>query len=109
MRMLHSSLRSRRLMLERLEDRTVPSTLIWTNRGPGDGFDIFGPLTNLARNVIDGVLFSWQRVIDDFNYADGTNTFFVEIHMVLAPGFGAQATPLLIDLDGKPTAVGLTS
>src|SRR5262245_12051701 len=73
---------SRRPQVERLEDRTVPSTILWTNRGSfdplgmpstdplydKDGFNaVFGPNANLARQDVDAAIRAWENVIVSFN------------------------------------------
>src|SRR5262245_54564851 len=65
----HRSRRPRQLLLEGLEDRTVPSTILWTNRGVTNGADndrfndVFGANAEAARRVADAVLRSWQNMI----------------------------------------------
>src|SRR5262249_60582624 len=60
-----------RLFPEPLEDRTVPSTINWVNRGsPGDNFaTVFGANAGLARSVVDTAINEWQSVIVNFNQA----------------------------------------
>src|SRR5262249_45748841 len=62
-----------RPVLEALEDRVVPSTINWSNRGTAnndsDGFNgVFGPNAETARIAARGALDLWQRVITNFNY-----------------------------------------
>jgi hypothetical protein len=67
-----------RPQLELLEDRVVPSHILWTNRGSGtdkahdfDKFStVFGTRADLARNVIATAIQSWQTTINSFNYSD---------------------------------------
>jgi hypothetical protein len=64
--------------LEVLEDRSLPSNIIWTNRlGPSDKF------TPRERAVIDHAIVLWERVIKDFNGAAASeadsNAFKVRI------------------------------
>src|SRR5262249_61473208 len=93
--------------LEVLEDRTVPSTISWTNRGSptndSDGFnDVFHSGAETARRVVDAALASWARAITNFNYVGGSNTY--EIHVTMDSGgtrTGADATPSHFN-NGKP-------
>ncbi len=63
----------RMLDWEALEDRTMLSTIIWTNKGVtsgpnSDNFNqVFGNLATQARNVIAADIADWQRVISNFN------------------------------------------
>src|SRR5262249_23752098 len=64
-----------RPVVEVLEDRLVPSTIEWVNRGSAqndsDGFNgVFGNNAEVARNVVAAALKSWQDVIVSFNYSD---------------------------------------
>src|ERR1700736_1837181 len=75
-----------RPLLECLEDRTLPSTILWTNRGDAntdsDHFNaVFGNRAAAARTVVDAAVGAWQDVIQNFNFADGTNTFSLNIAM----------------------------
>ena len=60
--------RRARLQLEALEDRMVPSTLLWANRGSltndSDDFNkTFGTNAYKARQVVDAALQEWGSVI----------------------------------------------
>jgi Ca2+-binding RTX toxin-like protein len=120
-RFARSSLFRPQLRFEPLEDRSLLSTIIWTNRDdtfddPGDPDDVDNKFDDvfcdpnflcddysLARDVVDAAIAHWQRVINDFNYSDGTNTYEIEIHMNPdAPDTGASATPLTYDSNGSP-------
>src|SRR5262245_56880096 len=98
-----------RLGLEPLEDRTLLSTILWTNRGTAandsDGFaGVFGANAELARRVVDGAIHSWEGVIENFNYADGTNTFRLTVNMDAADTrLDASAGPTG-QLQGKPVS-----
>jgi hypothetical protein len=112
----HSTLRrppstSFRPWLETLEDRTLPSTIVWINRGSAtsdsDNFNaVFGANAATARADVDAALAAWQGVIQNFNYADGTNTLSLTILMNLNdPSNDAEAVPgLRTDWHGRPEA-----
>jgi len=94
----------RRLELERLEDRMVLSTIVWTNRGlASDRFDeVFGARAQAARGVVDAAINTWQRVINNFNHSDGSNKLSVEISMrASGTGITAEASNGTV-VDGKP-------
>lgn len=107
------------LTLEHLEDRTVPSTIFWTNRGSGSSpffdFDhftaVFGARADLARSVVDTAISEWSRVITNFNQKDNgdNNHIIVTIAMdtSLKPG-AASTTVTRSDANGKPLAATLT-
>jgi hypothetical protein len=98
-------------MLEYLEDRTLPSTIVWGNRGglgsDTDNFNaVFGSQATAARTEVDAALSYWQNAIQNFNYADGSNSFRLTISVnpnnhsndaMTLPG-------LLTDGQGKPKA-----
>lgn len=105
---------------EVLEDRTVPSTINWVNRGTlidlngdgdfldanenndtdgfagcfgdpdGDGNISNGPV-DLARGVVNAAIDAWESVIENFNYSDGTNIFNLTLSMSASgTGFGGS-------------------
>ena len=85
---------------ETLESRFLLSTITWSNRGSAtndsDRFNaVFGTLANQARAVVDADIAYWQRVITNFNYSNGTNTFTLSISMnssaLTTPGNGVGA------------------
>ena len=92
-----------------LEDRVVPSTITWDNRGQAsDGFAaVFGANANLARSDVDAALADWANLISNFNYSNGTNTFHVSIS-VGGTGFGASTSyGGSWQLNGKPTQASI--
>jgi hypothetical protein len=96
------------LQLEPLEDRTVLSQIIWTNRGDAvndtDGFNaVFGAQAGTARAVVDAGVHAWQQVIADFNFNDGEHPFLVTISMDSKMGLGASADVNLTDDDDPNT------
>lgn len=104
-----ASIRWFRPRLLNLEDRTVPSTITWTNRGQAsDRFDsTFGANANLARGVIDATLTSWTRVLTSFNQPGGGNNINVTISMSSSgTGFGAGTSVSLSN--GFPVAGTIT-
>src|SRR5205823_1276052 len=75
------------LGLEQLEDRLLPSTIIWVNRGNNDGF------TPAERTVVDHAIGSWAHIIQDFDN-DPTNAD----HVFSATIFGGSTSG--VNLDG---------
>src|SRR5262245_43391723 len=71
------------LSLEILEDRTVPSTITWDNRGGGPFGDRahfqawYGSNADTARRIVDQAIADWRSLIQDFR--TGSNTFHVSI------------------------------
>lgn len=106
--------RHRRLEVEALEDRVVPSTITWVNRGnalsDSDNFaSVFGAQAETARRVVDAAINAWERVITDFNYAFSfSNNFDLTVRMAFGgTGFGATASTDSVWF-GKPTASTIT-
>jgi hypothetical protein len=97
--------------LECLEDRTLPSTIVWANRGglgsDTDNFNaVFGSQATAARAEVDAALSYWQNAIQNFNYADGSNSLRLTIS-VNPTDHSNDATTLpglLTDGQGKPKA-----
>jgi hypothetical protein len=94
-----------------LEDRSLLSTILWTNRGnafsDSDGFNgVFGANATAARAVVDAAIQAWQNVIVNFNFAGGGNTFKLTVSVNPSEiGNGALAwSGLENDGNGKPTA-----
>src|SRR5215211_6655419 len=77
------SRRTRPCVIEMLETRRLLSTINWVNRGlASDRFgEVFGASANVARAVVDEAIARWQRVITDFNYSNGTNTYSLTVAM----------------------------
>lgn len=106
------------LLLERLEDRNLLSTIVWVNRGDGmDQFDsTFGANDDLARSVVDAALDAWERLITDFQQAElvllpfphfeNPNTIDITLSMnASGTGFGGGAgAPAEYDSIGHPLA-----
>jgi hypothetical protein len=100
-----------RPVMEVLETREVPSTILWTNRGSisndSDGFNaVFGGQASAARAVIDSALATWQNLIVRFNYADGSNAFRISVSVNAADrtNDGQAYVGLTTDSQGRPTS-----
>jgi hypothetical protein len=98
---------------ERLEDRTLLSTIKWVNRGsstPANDSDkfnqVFGANADTARAVVDAAIRSWQNVIVNFNQSGGGNELDLTISMDPSDkGNGGSATSgTSTDGHGRPTA-----
>lgn len=100
--------------VEVLEARRLLSTIVWGNRGlASDNFDAAfgaGAPADAARTVVDAALDAWNRVVTNFNHADGIGPpdLVETISMNLGnAGFGGS-TSTTIGADGKPTAGSVT-
>ncbi|MBC8107558.1 MAG: hypothetical protein H7Z14_13280 [Anaerolineae bacterium] len=93
------------MLIEQLESRRLFSTINWMNRGlVTDRFsEVFGAQANLARGVIDEAIARWERVITDFNYSDGTNTYTLLIAMSGTTNGTGGVGGSDDDIDGKPS------
>lgn len=101
----------RRPQLECLEDRLVPSSVTWTNRGQdSDNFGtVFGSNAALARSVVDEAITEWTSVITNFNQDNGGNNIDVTISMNTAAGSSGGSTGVdTTDSQGRPTRAHIT-
>ena len=65
-------------------EHTTGMNIVWTNRGPGDGFDtIFGANADAARAGVDAALDGWEQVIANLNRpsAPGDNHLDITVTM----------------------------
>jgi RTX calcium-binding nonapeptide repeat (4 copies) len=65
-------------------EQTTGLNIVWTNRGPGDGFDtIFGANADAARAGVDAALDGWEQVIANLNRpsAPGDNHLDITVTM----------------------------
>src|SRR5262249_4868626 len=99
------------LSVDHLEDRTLPSTIAWTNKGNAandtDGFNrIFGQNADVARGVVQAAIDSWRSVITNFNYSNGSHTFSLTVNAELGDGATGDGRVDLskLDANGKPMA-----
>ncbi len=79
-------LRAAQLNIEGLERRRLLSTINWTNKGTGSGAGdtddfnaIYGSNATVARNITQRAIDDWERVIVDFNYPGGGNTYSLQV------------------------------
>src|SRR5262249_34611900 len=103
----------RRLALESLEDRVVPSTINWVNRGMvSDNFDTaFGSNAALARQVVDTAINEWQFAIQNFNQVGhgDNNHIDVNVSIDLTAGSSGGVTNVnTVDANGKPTSATIS-
>ena len=85
--------------LESLEDRAVPSSMVWANRGQeSDRFAaVFGDRAEAARKVVDYSLASWGKVIVNLNQpaidaSPDKNTITYNVSMSMRGGFSGSAS-----------------
>jgi hypothetical protein len=102
--------RSARLRLETLEDRLVPSTITWTNRGQAsDNFAaVFGSDAALARSVVDTGIREWTSVIGNFNQSGGGNNIDITVTMNTAAGSSGGVTNETFGSDNKPRSATIS-
>ncbi len=98
------------LLLESLENREVPSTITWTNRGQAsDNFAaVFGTNANLARSVVDTAIGEWTAVISNFNQSGGGNNIDATITMNTAAGSSGGSTNVTFGSDNKPRSASIS-
>jgi hypothetical protein len=81
------------------------STLVWTNRGSDDFGIYYGGNAATARTIVDRALADWGRVIQNFNYAGGGNTFSLNISAAVFSDSTLGLTDnISTDSQGKPTS-----
>ncbi len=80
--------RGMRRGLEVLEDRRMLSSIVWDNF-LSDNFEVYGADAGRARGITIRAITDWARVIDDFNYDGGGNTFHLEISAGGGSGCGS--------------------
>jgi len=97
------------LAVEQLEDRWVPSTISWVNRGTSDYFDTtFGSNASAARTIVDRAITDWQNVVQNFNYQGGGNTFSLTVDSMNLGSSRGSTWNISTDVQGKPTAAVIT-
>jgi uncharacterized Zn-binding protein involved in type VI secretion len=89
--------------VEVLESRRVLAQIVWDNFAESDNFSIYGANENVARAITIRAITDWARVITDFNYDSGGNTFHLEIIAGGAGGCGSALTTGVEVSSGKPT------
>src|SRR5688572_12926619 len=94
------------MMIDTLEARRLLSTINWVNRGlASDRFgEVFGAQANVARAVIDEAIDRWERVITDFNYSNGTNTYSLAVAMSGTTNGNSAVGTATDFIGGKPSA-----
>jgi hypothetical protein len=99
-----------------LEQRTLLSTIVWTNKGTGAGVGdtddfnlIYGANATTARGIVQRAIDDWERVIVNFNYSGGGNSYNLAVNA--APISGRGVTNVLSRNDAiqkKPTSAEIT-
>jgi hypothetical protein len=79
-----------------------PADIVWVNRLFGDSFSVYGANETLARSIVDRAIADWERVLVNFNYNDGTNTFNLTLRA--ESGFPGSSSISDVDAQGKPRA-----
>ena len=93
---------------ENLVEPTTGMNVVWTNRGPGDGFDtIFGAQQDAARAGVDAAIDAWEQAVVSLNRpaTPGDETIDITVNMnagATATSCGGSASGSF-DGDGWPT------
>jgi hypothetical protein len=96
------------LLLEVLEDRMVPSTIVWANKSnPANNFaSVFGSRAGQATQVVQAAIDSWADVITNFHTS--TNKYSVNVSMnPNGTGLGAS-TNVTSSENGIPTSANIS-
>lgn len=99
--------------VEILESRCLLSTIQWINRGgldsDTDGFNAaYGANAAAARAIVEEAINDWAAIIQDFNYASGSNTYVLSVSAADEPGFRAVTRDITADDDGRPISASIT-
>ncbi|MBC8108517.1 MAG: hypothetical protein H7Z14_18170 [Anaerolineae bacterium] len=85
------------------------STINWTNRVVGDNFAIYGANTAVARTIVDRAIADWERIIVDFNYSGGGNTYNLTLSAGAISGRGVTGSITRNDaVQKKPNSAAIT-
>jgi hypothetical protein len=78
--------------------------IIWDNFLAGSNFEVYGANESIARSIAIRAITDWSRVISDFNYDSGGNTFHLELTVGGAAGCGGSASITGVEASSrKPT------
>jgi hypothetical protein len=96
------------LVVELLEERTVPSAINWVNEhDPANNFGtVFGARAALATRVVEAAVDSWANVIRNFHTS--SNTFSVNISVDPTNAGAGAGTIVTASENGIPTAATMT-
>jgi hypothetical protein len=108
--------------LEPLENRWLPSTILWTNEGTStndsDNFNAtYGTNAAAARLIVETAISRWATIIENFNYnhvgdsgyAPTANTYSLSISAKDLGDGGRGVTNITgVDKDGKPYAASIS-
>jgi hypothetical protein len=96
-----------RVQPENKIEQTTGLNIVWTNRGPGDGFDtIFGANADAARAGVDAALDGWEQVITNLNRPSAPGDNHIDITVTMNAGSGNSCGGSAsgnFDGDGWPT------